>query len=246
MAADKTNRPTSDGLTEERRRWLTVREIFDHASELPAGEQSAYLDQACAEDPSLRTEVEALLEADLVAPDAFKPQIDAAAETLIEPVIQPADRLGPYRIVGEIGRGGMGVVYAAVRVDGEYEQRVAVKIMARLATDSGAERFRNERQILADLEHPAIARLLDGGTTEDGTPYLVMELVEGEPIDEYCRRLDLGLRQRVQLLRAVCSAVAYAHMRLVVPRFEAGEYPDHQGRPAETARLRHRQDARRR
>ncbi|MEM7585345.1 MAG: serine/threonine-protein kinase [Acidobacteriota bacterium] len=206
-------------MSEERDRWLRVRKLFDHASQLSGEDQAAYLAEACDGDPSLREEVEGLLAADSAAGVGFKPRIAAITEALVDPEVRPEDSLGPYRIVRELGRGGMGVVYAAVRDDGEYRQQVAVKVMARLlASESAAERFRNERQILADLEHPAIARLLDGGTTRDGAPYLVMEYVEGEPIDVYCRRRGAGLEERLQLMVRVCEAVSHAHAHLIVHR----------------------------
>jgi len=128
-------------------------------------------------------------------------------------------RIGPYRLVREVGRGGMGVVYLAARADDAYQKRVAIKVIH--AGDRGPEAlrfFRRERQILAGLEHPNIARLLDGGTTEDGAPYLVMEYVEGQPIDRYCDARRLPISQRLQLFRTVCSAVEYAHRNLVVHR----------------------------
>lgn len=125
-------------------------------------------------------------------------------------------RLGPYKLVAELGQGGMGVVYLGERVDGEFEQQVAVKMVPSI--NSGAvpqARFRTERQILASLSHPGIARLFDGGTTEDGTPYLIMERVEGETITAYCRHHQLGLKQRLALFDQVCAAVAYAHRNLI-------------------------------
>ncbi|MEM9595571.1 MAG: serine/threonine-protein kinase, partial [Acidobacteriota bacterium] len=206
-------------MTGDRERWLRVRGIFDHASELDPAELGPYLDRTCGDDLPLRQEVEALLEADRAGADGLRPDIAAATEALILPGLGPRDSVGPYRIVRELGRGGMGVVFAAVRDDGEYRQQVALKIMSLLlATDVAVERFYNERQILADLEHPAIARLLDGGTTEDGAPYLVMEQVDGVPIDVHCRRRGLGLEGRLELIIQVCRAVSHAHGRLVVHR----------------------------
>ena len=206
-------------MTDERERWLQARTIFDRASELPTEERDRYLADACGDDPALREEVEALLDADRAAADRFRPQIAAAADALVVPRVGPSDLLGPYRILRELGRGGMGVVYAAERDDGEYRQQVAIKVMSRfLSTEVAFERFRNERQILADLEHPAIARLLDGGTTDDGAPYLVMEFIEGEPIDVYCRRRRASLDERLALMTTVCDAVSHAHARLIVHR----------------------------
>ena len=127
--------------------------------------------------------------------------------------------LGDYRIVELIGEGGMGTVYRAVRADAEYQQAVAIKIV-RGGFDSStlAERFRQERQILANLSHPNIARLLDGGTTPDGLPYLVMEFIAGKPLTSYCNDHQLDITERLRLFRQACSAVEYAHQRLVIHR----------------------------
>lgn len=128
-------------------------------------------------------------------------------------------RIGPYELLSLIGSGGMGEVYRARRVDAEYEKEVAIKIVPMaLATRGVVERLRTERQILAKLDHPHIARLIDGGVTEDGLPYLIMDLVEGEPLDEYCEARKLPVRERLRLFRAVCAAVSYAHQHLVVHR----------------------------
>src|SRR3989475_9036648 len=128
-------------------------------------------------------------------------------------------RLGPYRVLHEIGHGGMAVVYAALRADDEYRKRVAIKIV-RPGFDSEEilRRFRNERQTLATLDHPNIVKLLDGGSTEDGLPYLVMDYVEGVPIDEYCDTHRLSTTERLQLFRIVCAAVQFAHRNQVIHR----------------------------
>ena len=129
------------------------------------------------------------------------------------------ERLGSYRLVEIIGTGGMGDVYKAVRDDDQYRAEVAIKIMrADMRNPLSEQRFRNERQILAALDHRNIARLLDGGTTTQGLPYVVMELVAGEPIDRYCDARSLGARERVQLFLQVCAAVSFAHQHLVVHR----------------------------
>ncbi|MBI4468012.1 MAG: protein kinase [Acidobacteria bacterium] len=126
-------------------------------------------------------------------------------------------RIGPYRVIRELGHGGMGTVYLAERADQQYEARVALKVVKRgMDTDEVLRRFCHERQILAQLEHPNIARLLDGGTTEDGLPYLVIEYVKGEPIDMYCDRPKLSVIERLSLFRTVCAAVQFAHQNLVV------------------------------
>jgi len=129
------------------------------------------------------------------------------------------ERIGAYRVVREIGRGGMGSVYLAARADEEFDQRVAIKLVRRgMDTDEILRRFRAERQILAHLDHPNIAKLFDGGTTQDGRPYFVMEYVEGQPVDEYCDGRKLPTRERLELFRSVCSAVHFAHQNLVVHR----------------------------
>ncbi|MCH9651511.1 MAG: serine/threonine-protein kinase [Deltaproteobacteria bacterium] len=200
-------------------RWQLARTIFDRAVELAGEEREAYLDRSCRDDASLRSEVLGLLEADPGASGILSPAVAVAADALVEGQPPLQEILGPYRILEELGRGGMGVVYKAVRADGTYEQEVAIKVMSRhLGTENAAERFRTERQILADLDHPAIARLLDGGTTEDGSPYLVMEYVAGENIDSYCRRKHLNLEERLELALRICDAVSHAHGRLVVHR----------------------------
>ena len=128
-------------------------------------------------------------------------------------------RLGPYQLIEEIGQGGMGAVYRAVRADDQYQKQVAIKLVRTgFETRFAKARFRSERQILATLEHPNIARLLDGGTADDGSPYFVMELVEGLPIHEYCDAHKLSITERLQLFRTVCSAIQYAHQSLVVHR----------------------------
>ena len=128
-------------------------------------------------------------------------------------------RVGPYRVIHELGRGGMGIVYRAERADGEFVQVVALKLVRRgFDGDDTTVRFRRERQILAQLDHPSIARLLDGGLHTDGRPYFAMELVEGEPITTYCDRRRLSIDARVQLFCRVCEAVQYAHGRLIVHR----------------------------
>ena len=149
---------------------------------------------------------------------------EASAETF-EQVLTEADvpdaqwRIGNYHIVREIGRGGMGAVYLAQRADEQYEKLVAIKLIKRgMDTDSVLRHFRNERQILANFDHPNIARLFDGGTSEDGLPYFVMEYVEGVPIDRYCEEQQLSIRARLTLFRQVCAAVSYAHRHLVIHR----------------------------
>ena len=136
-------------------------------------------------------------------------------ESLPEPMA--GRRIGPYAVVREIGRGGMGAVYLAVRADDEYKKEVAIKVVKRgMDTDVVLRRFREERQILANLAHPSIASLLDGGTTEEGQPYLVMEYIDGQPIDRHCEAHKLTVPDRLRLFRGVLAAVHHAHQNLVI------------------------------
>ncbi|MFP5287047.1 MAG: serine/threonine-protein kinase, partial [Thermoanaerobaculia bacterium] len=147
-------------------------------------------------------------------PLAIEERLLAAAEE----VHPPRERVGPYRLVRLLGRGGMGEVHLAERADGEYRGQVAIKLLAGPFGKERERRLRRERQILASLRHPGIAALYDGGITEDGRPYLVMEHVDGQPIDEYCEERRLAVRERLELFAKVCDAVQYAHARLVVHR----------------------------
>jgi non-specific serine/threonine protein kinase/serine/threonine-protein kinase len=181
------------------------------------------LNQVGADDPGLRHELESLLSFHEKAGSVFlqNPVVDLSG-ILPEHGPNPGRigrKIGVYQIVAEVGHGGMGEVYRAVRADGEYDKQVAIKLV-RVGLDSSfvLERFRHERQILASLDHPNIARLHDGGTTEDGIPYLVMELIEGTPIDQYCEEHDFGVAERLRLFIQVCAAVQYAHQRLVIHR----------------------------
>lgn len=193
-----------------------VKSIFETAADLPAAERKEYLDEACQGDVEVRREVELLLQGDALSGAI----LDAPAFHVMESQGSVAgSRIGPWRVVREIARGGMGAVYEAVRADEAFQQRAAIKLV-RPGMDHEAvlHRFRHERQILATLEHPNIARLLDGGAAPDGRPYFVMEYVEGEPIDEYCNRRRLRLEARLKLFGDVCSAVHHAHQRLIVHR----------------------------
>ena len=197
--------------------------LFREALKQPAGSRDHWLESATP-DAAARDEVQELLRVYDEDPGFLEAPIDAAAAAVR--VIEDQEgrraegrRLGPYRLVREIGRGGMGVVYEAARDDAEFERRVAIKLLpAALASATLDERFRFERQVLAGLDHPNIARLFDAGTSDDGVPYLVMEYVDGEPIDAWCEDRRLSIRQRVELLMAVCQAVAHAHQNLVVHR----------------------------
>lgn len=200
-------------------RWHKLEEVFQAAADLPEGQRSRFLKEACGDDQALRREVEEMLAAstlDLIR-DVIESTSDSmAAEADQDPLV--GTMLGAYRVTALIGRGGMGAVYRAVRDDDQFRKEVAIKVIPRmLAGPEAVSRFRSERQILADLEHPNIARLLDGGTS-DGVPYLVMEFVEGVPITQYCRDHNLSTAERLKLMRNVCAAVQSAHQKLVVHR----------------------------
>ncbi len=192
--------------------------IFYRAKGFAPGRRTAFLAAACGGDPELRREVESLLAAADEMDEGF-------LETPVLPLgdrpheLRTGSRLGVYRVGREIGRGGMGKVYQATRDDGLYQQEVAIKVLKRgLDTEEILRRFRHERRILARLDHPSIARILDGGSTGDSLPYLVMEHVDGEPIDRYCDARKLPVRARLGIFRQVCSAVHFAHQNLVVHR----------------------------
>ena len=209
-------------------RWREIEELCDQALTRSEDQRGAFLESACAGDDDLRREVESLLAFQKQAENFIEtPAMDQAAKALAESGYESRTaataRIGRmvshYRIVERLGYGGMGEVYRAVRADDQYHKLVALKLVrSDFDTQFIQERFKNERQILAGLEHPNIGRLIDGGTTEDGLPYFVMELVEGEPIDRYCESHRLATLQRLALFRSVCSAVHYAHQHLVVHR----------------------------
>lgn len=205
-------------------RWQRVREVFHAAAELDRGRRDPFLDEACAGDGELRREVESLL-ASADEAEGFLEGAPAAAGIAWD----DADPEGPdpfagrlighYRVLHRIGRGGMGVVYLAVRADDEYRKQVALKLLKPgMDSEEIVRRFRTERQILAGLDHPNIARLLDGGTTAEGLPYFVMEYVEGRPILDFCAEQRLTTAERIELFRRVCEAVQFAHQNLVVHR----------------------------
>ena len=196
--------------------------IFADALEKDAEERVLFLDLACAEQPSLRGVVDALLEADREAGAFLETSwCQHAAEETYQDRFEARvpSWAGPYRLLRRIGEGGMGTVFLAARADERYEKLVAVKLL--LDTQPGSDvkrRFERERQVLAPLEHPNIARLYDAGETEFGMPYLVMEFVDGLPIDQYCDLQRLGISARVALLLTVCEAVEHAHRRLLIHR----------------------------
>ncbi len=202
-------------------RWELVQELFDAAAELPPDARADHLARRCAGDPALRAEVESLLAGAAGARESLEQAITREAARLSDEAaaIHLGKRLGPYLIVELIGAGGMGAVYLASRADDEYRRLVAIKILhGGSASASAIARLRDERQILAALDHPGIVKLLDGGRTEDGLPYLVMEHIEGAPIVRHAQGRGLSVRERVELVHRVCAAVGYAHGRLVIHR----------------------------
>ncbi|HHP7239259.1 protein kinase domain-containing protein [Longibacter sp.] len=202
-------------------RWETIQDLFDRAIERPESARMPFLDAACGDDIDLRMEVESLLRAHAATGplDRLARDLMGSWSASLEGASREGDRVGPYRIVREIGRGGMGTVYLAERDDGTYEQRVALKVVRyRLAGEDLLIRFLNERQILARLQHPNIARLLDGGVTDDGLPYFAMEYVNGQAVDTYCDTRRLSLPERIRLFITICRTVSHAHQNLIVHR----------------------------
>ena len=193
--------------------WQRVKDVFQEALARPADARPAYLDTACATDAHLRHEVESLLAAHLEAGGFLSRPASPAGNAVAE-----GRRIGPYRVLGLIGHGGMGVVYRCVRDDDVFQKTVALKLVPGGAQPNHLLRFTQERQILARLQHPNIATILDGGTTDEGQPYMVMEHVKGQPIDAWCVARGLARRERLAMFRTVCSAVHYAHQNLVVHR----------------------------
>ena len=194
-----------------------IRAIFESVVDLPPDHRHAMLEGFRQSDPPLVEEVDRLLAAHALPagfmdrPLAVFPDAPALGEDLI------ASRIGAYEVIREIGRGGMGTVYEGARIDGAFRKRVAIKVIrATLLTEAMEERFRRERQILAGLDHPNIAHILDGGATENGRPFFVMEYVSGVRIDVYCREHRLGVDGRLDLFSRVCEAVQYAHDHLIV------------------------------
>jgi eukaryotic-like serine/threonine-protein kinase len=202
--------------------WQRVDGLLQSALDREPSRRASFLDEACAGDHALRQHVEALLEADREASDFLeRPAIEAGTAPATEPASQSlvGRRIGAYRVVRELGRGGMGAVYLAERADEQFRKQVAIKLVKQgVDSDAILHRFRGERQILASLDHPNIATLLDAGTTDDGLSYFVMEYVEGQPIDVYCTTHRLSTRERLHLFGLVCAAVQHAHEHRVVHR----------------------------
>jgi eukaryotic-like serine/threonine-protein kinase len=206
-------------------RWQRLKHLLADALDLPAPQRQAFIDAQCSGDEPMRQELSELVAA--AAPT--RSLLDDAPSTLARDALQAQDdrlaqhwigrQLGAWRLVSLIGAGGMGQVFEAERADGQFEQQVAVKVMREgLHDETLIARFKAERQILASLDHANLAKVLDGGVTDEGLPYFVMERVAGEPIDLHCRRLRLDLRSRLMLFRTVCQVVHYAHQKGVVHR----------------------------
>jgi serine/threonine-protein kinase len=202
-------------------KWLEVKEIFNAAHDLPPDKRQSFLAEKCPDD-ELRAEVEALL-ASAKEAESF---IEAPALTRVANLVTAEKRashvgkqIGAYKIEREIGRGGMGAVYLARRADQEFDKKVAIKLIKRgFDTEEIISRFRHERQILAALEHPNITRLIDGGSTDDGLPFLVMDYVEGLPLNKFCGAQKVSLEDRLDIFLQICSAVNYAHQNLIIHR----------------------------
>ncbi len=201
-------------------RWKRIEALFQQASDLDPERRAAFLDQACDNDPELRSELDSLLAASGNTLADLHSFVSAAAGDILGAQSQIRTRIGAYRLVRILGEGGMGAVYLGARDDDQYQRLVAIKVIrAGLAHSPALQlRFRGERQILADLDHPNIARMLDGGITDDGLPYLVMEYIDGIALDVFCRERKLSLDAHLRVFRTLCSAVDYAHRHLVIHR----------------------------
>jgi len=205
----------------EAQKWNRIREVFNSALAVAPAQRAGFIEQACGDDAELRAEVKSLLaHHEETKETQGSPQPDVSQNPRLQGAqLSSGQRIGPYQVVREIGRGGMAVVYLAVRADEEYRKRVAIKVVRQgMNEEEVLQRFRNERQTLAALDHSNIVKLLDGGSMVQGIPYLVMEYVEGFPIDQYCDAQRLSITERLQLFCTVCDAVQYAHQNLVVHR----------------------------
>ncbi len=214
-------------------RWRRIEALFDSAMTLPEQQRRGWLNEACTEDPSLIEQVIALIEADEAGDPVASPVSRSVEQELRAIRLEPGQRIGAWTIERLLASGGMGAVYLACRSDQAFDQRVVVKIVALPLNEDLHARFRRERQILADLSHPYIARLLDGGTMAGGEPYLVMEYIKGCDIATWCDRERLGLSDRLSLICRVGEAVQFAHANLVVHRDikPANVYVDQAGTP---------------
>src|SRR5215203_1510002 len=200
-------------------KWQQIKDVFNATLAVAERDRAAYLLSRCGGDAVLLDELRSLFKAH----DEYDGFIDSPACRSINSFVSETKVpsrighiVGTYRIESEIGRGGMGTVYLATRADREFDKKVAIKLINRgLDTDEIIKRFCYERQILAALEHPYITRLLDGGSTKDGLPFLVMDYVDGALLNVYCDREELSIRERLELFLQICSAVSYAHQNLV-------------------------------
>lgn len=211
--------PVSQYQTAVLQLWQHTEQLFLQVLELTPAEREAVFDQLGAEHADVVQAVQRLLAFDL-QPSGWQSSVQQAALSILQPkgaALQPEQMLASYQIIRPLGRGGSSIVYLAKRADALFEQQVAIKLLdTNVADPALLHAFMVERQILADLEHPGISRLLDGGTTASGMPYLVMEYVQGQAIDDYCQQQALALTARLQLLVKVLNAVAYAHQKRVI------------------------------
>ena len=207
-------------MTNQSERFKRLSDLFDELVHLEGEERERAILDGCGGDDQMVGELRALLSADESgAPDGLLSGMVAAEAGALQNPDMQGRQLGSWRILETIGEGGMGTVYLAERGDGAYEAKAALKLVrGGIPSPLLTERFRVERQILAGLSHPGVAQLLDGGSTEDGTPYLVMEFVDGQPITDWCAEQGLDVPQRLELFLRVCDAVAYAHQALVAHR----------------------------
>ncbi|MEO1203779.1 MAG: serine/threonine-protein kinase, partial [Pseudomonadota bacterium] len=204
-------------MTTDDKKWQRLNELLAQALEQPEDEREAWVEETLANEPELKAELLELLKFDAEKTGGMASSIAAASARASESVIGTS--IGAYRITDKVAEGGMGVVYLGEREGSDFDQRVAVKVMARHRFDEKAEaRFVAERQILATLNHPNIAHLIDGGVTADGLPYIVMEYIEGENIADYCANKKLDNEQILALVIKVCGALQYAHNKLVIHR----------------------------
>ena len=201
-------------------RWKRIETLFYRASEMDPVHRDGFIAQACAGDRELRAELDSLLSSSGMTLASLKSSVADAAGDLLGEGHEEITRIGAYRLIRTLGEGGMGTVYLGARDDDQYQRTVAIKVLRAGLTHRPELQllFRTERQILADFDHPNIARMLDGGITADGAPYLVMEYIDGIPLDVYCQQLKLPLDARLRLFRTLCAAIDYAHRHLVIHR----------------------------
>lgn len=212
-------------------RWELIKSLVDRALTLKGRERETYIATICRNHPAISTEIREMLESiEESERNHFMQEIRSDQKNMLHDIRQqqgetPADKtflnreIGPYRITEILGEGGMGSVFRATRADGEFQQQVAIKLIKnRTGSNETLHRFRVEREILAGLQHPNIAHLLDGGLTKDGISFLVLEYIDGKPIDQYCDENRLTIAERLELFKDVCSAVQYAHTKLIVHR----------------------------